>query len=149
MTPILVAIASLFTASPAHAAVAPLDLSVPKESVYERYATSQGNSCLVLDAGRPLGEQDTVGLKKLINDIDVNAGPGVQPEAEPAGSLLYVYSLVPELKNNTVVFRGLLSNGRGASVRVTSRSPASLGDVVSRDLGFSGNVSLVFSHDCE
>lgn len=144
-------LATLLFASPlAQASVGPLSLSldVAQRTSLQRYATTGGNACLVLDAGRALGDQDTAGLKKLIADLDVHAGPGLTPENEPAGSLLYTYSLVPELKGSRLIYRGLLSSSRGNAVQVTSRGPASLADTVARDLGFSG-ASFVITHSCD
>jgi hypothetical protein len=135
----------------ANASVGPLamPLNVPQGAVLQRYTSSQTGACLVLDAGRTLGDQDAAGLQKLIADLDVHAGPGVMPETAAAGIMPYVYNLVPELKGSRLVYRGLLSSSRGDAVRVQARGPASLAEVVSRDLGFTGNVSFVFSTSCE
>ncbi|MGL1539746.1 hypothetical protein ACSTHW_23295, partial [Vibrio parahaemolyticus] len=69
--------------------------------------------------------------------------PGLQPEYEPAGSLLYTYNLIPELRGTRLVYRGLLSSTRGNSVKVSARGPASLADIVERDLGFGGDVKFI------
>jgi hypothetical protein len=139
------------TASKAHAAIAPLalPLNVAQNSNTQRYADYKGAACLILDAGRAMGERDAPALKKLISDLDVFAGPGVVPDTEPAGSLLYTYNLVPEIRGNTLIYRGLLSSTRGNAVRVKARGPASLVETVERDLGFGGRVDLVFTHQCD
>ncbi|MGZ3704632.1 MAG: hypothetical protein ACXWP1_01305 [Bdellovibrionota bacterium] len=134
------------------AAVAPplaLTLNIPQPSSLQRYSSAGGKACLVLETGKALGDQDAAGLQKLIADLDVHAGPGVMPEAAPAGSLLYTYSLIPELKGTRLIYRGLLSSSSGNTVRVSARGPASLSDVVERDLGFTGPVDLVFSRQCD
>lgn len=140
-----------FAAPAAEAAVTPLSvaLHVNQDSSRQRYADLSGHACLVLDVGRPLGDQDEPGLRKLVADLDVHAGPGLQPDLEPAGSLLYTYSLTPELKGTRLIYRGLLSSSRGNSVQVSARGPASLGDTVERDLGFTADIRLVFSHQCD
>jgi hypothetical protein len=126
-----------------------IPLNVQQESTQQRYSDHSGGACLVLDAGRPLGDQDAAGLHQLIQDLNVVAGPGLQAGTEPAGSVLYTYNLIPVLQGTRLIYRGLLSSKtRGNSVEVSSRGPASLNEVVERDLGFTGAVSLVFSRDC-
>ncbi len=152
MSPRIWTLTALFFAAPLAQAAPPplaLPLLVSENTSIQRYATIQGNACLVLETGRMLGEQDTQGLQKLIADLDVQAGPGVLPEAAPSGSLLYSYSLVPELKGTRLIYRGLLSSSAGNAVKVSSRGPASLAEVVERDMGFSGSISLVFTHQCD
>jgi hypothetical protein len=144
-------IALLTLISPiAHAASGELSLplQVAAKSSLQRYTTPGTNACLILNAGRELGEQDIAGLQKLIGDLDITAGPGLSPESQPAGALLYTYKLVPELKGTKLVIRGLLSSNLGNAVKVESRGPASLGETVERDLGFS-DARLVFSHLCD
>jgi hypothetical protein len=143
--------ALLASPSLAQAALDPLSvaLHVPESAARQRYADLTGNGCLVLDAGRPLGDQDAAGLQKLVADLDVHAGPGLQPEYEPAGSLLYTYNLIPELRGTRLVYRGLLSSTRGNSVKVSARGPASLADIVERDLGFGGDVKFIFTRQCD
>ncbi|MGZ3694529.1 MAG: hypothetical protein ACXWQO_10140, partial [Bdellovibrionota bacterium] len=44
----------------AHAELA-LPLQIAENSNQQRYATSEGNACLILDAGRALGDRDADG----------------------------------------------------------------------------------------
>jgi hypothetical protein len=124
-----------------------IPLDVPQKASVQRYTDSSGSACLVLDAGRPLDDQDIPGLQKLVADLQVQAGPGVQPELAGRG-MPFVYQLVPQLKGSQLTYRGLLSSKRGSSVSVSARDSALLNDVVERDLGFGGAINLVFNSNC-
>lgn len=124
-------------------------LNLAENSTLQTYSTAKTNACLVLDAGRPLGERDASALKALVMNLDVQAGPGLQPELQPAGALLYTYNLVPELKGTRLIYRGLLSANRGNAVKVAARGPASLGETVERSLGFTQGVQFIITHQCD
>ncbi len=147
---LLLILAALTFPGQAHAGADPeLSLSVEQDSGILAYTSAGGSDCLVLAADGGFGDADLPGLKRIISDIEVVAGPGVIPEAAPEGSLPYTYALLPELRGNKLIYKGLLATGHANGAQAKARAGQALSVVINQDLPGKKRVSLIYTQSCE
>ncbi len=147
---LFITMTAIFAMNQANAGFDPVfSLSAIQNSEIFTYTSIGGKDCLILDAEEGFNKSDLPGLKKLINDIDVTAGPGILPESAPEGSLPYSYALIPNLQGTKLVYKGLLPTTHTNGVQVKTRNGKSIYATIYQDLPRKIGVRLIFLQSCE